>query len=134
MKDAWSRNGRRKGVPDGYTYQEWEELRPKILAKANKLTTLIMENVNLPDPNDEDLARQAMAVAVEIMIAPGDARNRLAAAKTVLEFTKSKPVSTTNLNVSSAESFLKDIIEYDQNYDKVGIESRTRRNPKAISE
>ena len=69
-----------------------------------------MENTKGFEIPKQEFAKEAIVTAVEIMrredIHPKD---KLSAAKTVLEWTLSKPATEANVNVKTAESFLEDI-------------------------
>lgn len=87
-------------------------MRNKALAhakgEAQQLMTL-MEAKGIELPQDAQ-AREALEVGITVMrltdISPKD---RLAAASLVLQYTKAKPASETNLNVKKAEDFLADL-------------------------
>jgi hypothetical protein len=50
---------------------------------------------------------------VEIVQVPGETRERLAAARLVLDFTRSKPVSKSEVSIGKAEEFLSSLLEED---------------------
>ena len=52
------------------------------------------------------MQKEAMESAVEIMRTEGGTRDRLAAARLVLDFTKQKPVTKSDVTVGKAEDFL----------------------------
>lgn len=57
-----------------------------------------------------DFAKEAITTAVEIMRREDiNVKDKLTAAKTVLEWTMAKPASESTVNVKTAESFLEDI-------------------------
>ncbi len=55
---------------------------------------------------EDELAQEALRTAVIIMREPGQAREKLLAARMVLDFTKSKPVTKSEVSVGKAEEFL----------------------------
>lgn len=63
-----------------------------------------------PSPDDES-AKEAMAVAIEIMRGPGADRERLAAAKTILEYTRRKPTVKVDQRISAAEDLLAAVLK-----------------------
>ena len=103
---AKSNCGRKKGRPQ-YSPDTLEEWTAKF-AKAKRDTKIIMEKLTAEGlVTDDDQAKAAMAVAVEIMLQPIAVRDRLQAARTVLEYTKQKPGSKTDAAaVGAAEQFL----------------------------
>jgi len=60
---------------------------------------------------DDESAKEAMAVAVEIMRGTGADRERLAAAKTVLEYTKRKPTVKVDQRIGAAEELLAAVLK-----------------------
>lgn len=67
-----------------------------------------------PEPlADDDAAREALTVAIAIMRAPTDERIRLAAARTVMEYTRTKPTQKTAIALSAAEALLDAVLADD---------------------
>lgn len=60
---------------------------------------------------DNDVAAKAMKAAIEILETPGEHRNRLAAAKTILDFTQTRPVTKSETTLKTAEEFLASIMD-----------------------
>ena len=60
---------------------------------------------------EDEYAKAALETAVEVMRCPGDNRERVAAARLVLDFTKQKPASKSEVALSKAEDFLSSLIE-----------------------
>ena len=94
--------GRPRGVPDGYTRERIEPVRAAIKEEAKRIVNKMSQDYNIED----EYAKTALETAVEVMRCPGDNRERVAAARLVLDFTKSKPVSKNELAISKAEDFL----------------------------
>lgn len=59
-------------------------------------------------------AHEALAVAVALMRAPADDRVRLAAARTVMEYTRTKPTQKTAIAMSAAETLLDAVLADDE--------------------
>ena len=59
---------------------------------------------------DNDVSEEAFKVVLEVLRAPAHARDKLAAAKTLLEYTQRKPVAASEMTLNSAESFLDAIL------------------------
>lgn len=99
-------NGRANGHLDGYTIREWK----RIAARAKEEAKIIVEYMMSKDiiPKDE-YAKEAIEAVVEVMRLPAHPRDKLAAARTVLEWTMAKPASTNNVNVKTAEDFLAEV-------------------------
>jgi len=58
---------------------------------------------------DEDLARKALIEVAAIALGPTSFKNKLAAAKIVLDFTKQKPATKVDAKVGSLEAWLADV-------------------------
>lgn len=101
--------GRPKGVPDGFTREQIEPVRAAIKEEAKRIVNKMSQDYNIED----DYAKTALETAVEVMRCPGDNRERVAAARLVLDFTKSKPVSKNELAISKAEDFLAGLLTDD---------------------
>ena len=99
--------GRPKGVPDGYTKHEIDPIRAKAKKEAKEVVKIMAEKYEIED----EYGQEALQTAVEIMRVPGETRERLAAARLVMEYTKSKPVSKSEVAVSKAEDFLASLLD-----------------------
>ena len=99
--------GRPKGVPDGYRKAEIEPLRVKAKERAEKAVQIMADQYNIED----DYAKEALRTAVEVMQVPGETRERLAAARLVLDFTKSRPASKQEVTIGKAEEFLASLLD-----------------------
>lgn len=107
QRKAWSTKkrknpGRPKGVPDGYTRETIKPLREQAMKDAETVVDIMKKDYGVED----ELAQEALRTAVIIMREPGQAREKLLAARMVLDFTKSKPVSKSEVSVGKAEEFL----------------------------
>jgi hypothetical protein len=122
---AHNKRGRRVGDIAGYTRDEVRRLRKQALRRAERILKR-MEDEGLIDPIDPDdidrtkveqhaegivdddakAARTAMKEVIVQVLMPGPKKDKLAAARTILEFTKAKPTSKTDVNVTAPEDFL----------------------------
>jgi len=66
---------------------------------------------------EDEYQKEALATAVEVMRLVGETRERLAAARLVLDFTKSKPASKSDVSISKAEDFLASLLQEDEQPD-----------------
>jgi hypothetical protein len=75
---------------------------------------------------DDERAEACLEAAIEIVVTKDDKNNnkhcycprdRIAAIKTVLEYTKKKPAQTQHLEVKNAEDFLDELAERAKNSD-----------------
>lgn len=101
--------GRPRGSIDGYSKYELNKQRKQAKAEAKEIVKYMEEKKGFEVPKAE-FAREAIEAAVETMrmeaISPKD---KLTAARLVLDFTLAKPSSSTEITVKTAESFLEDI-------------------------
>jgi len=102
--------GRPRGVPDGYRKETIEPIRSKVKTEARKVVEIMAEQFNIED----EYAKTALETAVEVMKTPGENRERVAAARLVLDFTKSKPSAKSEVSISKAEDFLASLMTDDE--------------------
>ena len=100
-----NKGGRPVAVPDGFTKEIIEPIRNKAKEEAKKAVAI------MTDENENTHAKEALEAAVEILRTPGQTRDRLTAARLVLDFTKSKPVSKQEVTVGKAEAFLSSLLD-----------------------
>lgn len=117
-KERKKSTGRPVGVPDGYRKQMIEPIREREKQNAKEIVSVMADKFGIED----NYATEALEAAVEILRVPGETRERLAAARLVLDFTKQKPASKNELSVSRAEQFLEALILDD----KESIENEER--------
>lgn len=131
VRNAAKKAGRPEGVADGYTKKQIEALRVEAEANADRIISAMAKDdkdLDLEDMSADETqligylkssneaeklvddekatARAAMKEAIVIALMPGNRQTKLQAIRTVLEYTKSKPASTTNTNLNAAEDFL----------------------------
>ena len=131
LRKQWStkprkNGGRPKGVPDGYRKETIEPLRAKAKKEAQEVTKIMSEKYNIED----EYQKEALSTAVEVMRLVGETRERLAAARLVLDFTKSKPASKSDVSISKAEDFLASLLIEDEQTD----EQETDGSKKEVTE
>jgi hypothetical protein len=115
LRKEWStkprkNGGRPKGVPDGYRKETIAPLREQAKKDAKKVVEIMSDKYNIED----EYQKEALSTAVEVMRLVGETRERLAAARLVLDFTKSKPVSKSDVSISRAEDFLASLLQEDE--------------------
>ena len=100
--------GRPKGSIDGYSKSELRKQRAIAKAEAKEMVK-VMEKKGFVVPKEE-FAREAIEAAVETMRMEAiNPKDKLAAARLVLDFTMSKPAAQSEVTVKKAEDFLADI-------------------------
>jgi hypothetical protein len=109
-RKAWmaipgNRVGRKPGQPNGVRWKDFLVIKAAAEARAEKVMKIMNEKKIWVA--DNDVAEKAMRTAVEILSQEvGHTRDRLTAAKTILEFTQTKPVVKNETTLKSAEDFL----------------------------
>ena len=109
LKNRKNKGGRPRNVPDGYTKETIKPIIEKARSEAKKAVILMKEKYEIEDPR----AEEALETAVEIMRTPVHNRDRLQAAKLILDFTKVKPVAKSEITVGKAEEFLSSLLDSD---------------------
>lgn len=112
-------NGKKPGRPagsvDGYSQSELRKQRATAKAEAKEMVKF-MEKKGFEVPEAE-YAREAIEAAVESMRMEAiNVKDKLAAARLVLEFTKAKPAAKSEVTVRTAEDFLADIAKEMEQY------------------
>lgn len=126
----------RFGVPDGMRRKQADKLWAKARKKADRLHAMMVEDgtvaaltdmervqlttdtgkpldkyVDVPT-TDEQKASLALKTAMVMVLSPlSNAQTKLAATRTILEYTKKKPAQATDLNVTSAEAWLAQVVK-----------------------
>lgn len=108
-------NPYRKGVFDGYTKATAEIAWAKAKAEAKQIMAYLKENDMIekvgPDDKYAQFADEALEAAITLVRTPMNEQQRLAAARLVLDFTKSKPVAKNEVTVKTAEDWLQNVLE-----------------------
>jgi hypothetical protein len=86
--------------------EQADALRAKVKKEAEKVVEVMAEKYGVED----DYAKEALKTAVEVMRMVGETRERLSAARLVLDFTKQKPVAKSEVAVAKAEDFLSSLL------------------------
>ena len=59
---------------------------------------------------DNDIAEESVKTLVEVLRLPGAEKDRISAAKTLLEYTQRKPAAYSEVTLNKAESFLEAVL------------------------
>lgn len=83
------------------------------LRQARLEATLTMKKLDKAGVLDDadDMARAALHEALVVMRGPTTAKDKLTAARLVLDFTKAKPASKQEIQVSTAEAWLEEVTQ-----------------------
>ena len=121
LREVGAKNHRPKGTPDGWGRQpeELAEAREQAKIKAEKKVKQMIDQGLLP--NDDDIAKRAVGVLLEIAEGPDNANVKAGAAKALLEFTKQKPVNKHEVK-AVAEEWLASLDEPESEEDTQSIE------------
>ena len=104
------KRGRPHGLQDGVGLKKYLKRLEVAKVKAERAIK-VMADENLWKA-DNDVASKAMQTAIEIMLSQeGTTQNRLAAAKTILDFTQTKPVVKNETTLKTAEEFLSSLMD-----------------------
>lgn len=109
----------RTGIPHGYTRATVAPLWAEARRKADRFIKKMTEEGILPDPiliipdSDEAKGVAALHEAAVLALGPTDKQLKLAAIRTVLEYTRSKPESKSKLTLNTSEQFLAEIAAED---------------------
>lgn len=106
-------NPYRKGVFDGYNKAQAEEYWAKAKAEAKVIMQYLKENDMVDTPENDkyaSMAEEALEAAITVVRTPINQQTKLTAARLVLDFTKSKPVSKQEVNVKTAEDWLSNVL------------------------
>jgi hypothetical protein len=100
------KKSKRTAIPDGHRRPDAEKKRAKGEARAKRIVKLMVEKYNIEDVH----AQEAIEYAVAVIKSKADAtRERLAAARLVLDFCKTKPTSKSEVTIRSAEELLAEL-------------------------
>ena len=104
------KRGRPHGLQDGVGLKKYLKRLEVAKVKAERAIK-VMADENLWKA-DNDVASKAMQTAIEIMLSQeGTTQNRLAAAKTILDFTQTRPTTKSETTLKTAEEFLSSLID-----------------------
>ena len=107
MRNRKNKGGRPLGVPDGHSKETIKPIVDKAKEDAKRAVSIMKKEYDIEDPR----AEEALETAVEIMRTPVHNRDRLQAAKLILDFTKVKPVAKSEITVGKAEEFLSSLLD-----------------------
>ena len=134
LRREWSKRprkngGRPRGTPDGYRSEQIKPIREKAKVEAKKVVKIMSKKFDIED----EYSKEALGAAVEIMRVPGETRERLAAARLVLDFCRSKPASRSDVTIGKAEDFLASLLTTTNEEEQVHDDGQeATRDPKAF--
>ena len=110
-----NKGGRPAGTPDGYTAISIAPIRKQAKLDAERIVKIMAQENEI----DDVYAIEALKAAVEIMREPGMNRDRLTAARMVLDFTKTKPAAKSEVTIGKAEQFLESLLVADTEEEQI---------------
>lgn len=106
------KSGRPGGLPNGWTKDRWAWHLFCIKHTSHRYLENVIKDNELDRTNPDDAAAiEALTKAVHIMRSDSPQVQQLAAAKLILEFTKAKPSSKSDVTVHTAEDFLAQVMK-----------------------
>lgn len=100
----------RANIPNGMTRESVAPLLAEARLRADRFIQKMKDEDILPviviPDSDEAKAEAALGEAYAMAIGPGEKQIKLAAARTVLEWTRAKPASKSTINVNTSEDWL----------------------------
>jgi hypothetical protein len=104
---------KRTGTPNGMTRATAAPLWADARLKADRFIKQMQDEGELPNVvipgSDEEKGVAALHAATVLALGPGDRQAKLAAIRTVLEWTKAKPASRQKIDVTTSEDWLAQI-------------------------
>lgn len=97
------------GAPPGWTKREYMLATEIAKTEAQRILKRMEKDSGELLPEDQ-LARECLKTAYEIMRSPTKPADKLKAIKTILEFTKAKPATKSDVTVRTAEDFLDELM------------------------
>jgi hypothetical protein len=101
-------NGRKLGHPWGIREKKLTRLQKKAAKQVQK----DMENIKKKLELDE-VAEEALTGALTVLRNPNSQQTKLAAAKLLLDFSKTKPVAKSEVSINAAEAWLASLADDD---------------------
>lgn len=107
-------NPYRRGVFDGHTKASAGAIWKQAGQEAKLIMKYLKENDMVETPKDDKyagMADEALEAAITVVRTPANEQTRIAAARLVLDFTRSKPAAKSEVNVKTAEDWLQNVFE-----------------------
>jgi hypothetical protein len=102
------RPGRGLGVLDGTRKTTIGPIREQAKQDAEKVWNYMVEKKVFQA--DNDVAEESVKTLVEILRLPGAEKDRISAAKALLEYTQRKPAAYSEVTLNKAETFLEAVL------------------------
>jgi hypothetical protein len=99
-------------VPNGMTRETVAPLLEQAREQADRFIQKMIDEGHLPvavPDSDDAKAEAALKEACVIALSPGEKQAKMAAIRTVLEWTRAKPASKSSININASEDWLAEI-------------------------
>lgn len=106
-------NPYRKGVWDGFTKETAKPVWEQAQREAKAIVKFLKENDMVDTPKDDkyaSFADEALEAAITVVRTPANEQVKIAAARLVLDFTRSKPAAKNEVTVNKAEDWLASVM------------------------
>lgn len=110
-KARWAKNPEMIHPPLGWTHDQYVLFLEEAKREAKRIIDIMADEGRIPDDPE---AKEAMTTVLALMRGPGSKDFKLKAARTVLEWTKSKPIAKHDHTIRTAEDFLDDLANSDE--------------------
>lgn len=107
------RKNSRFGIFDGHNREQSEQIWAEAKVKAERIISKMKEK-GIIAQDEDPRAVAALHTAIEVMQTPVNQGTALAAARLVLDFTKSKPVAKHEHTINAAEQWLAAVSDEDE--------------------
>jgi hypothetical protein len=118
-RKAWREKSRKSleqrtpfGKPSDWTKAEYAIFLDQAQKEAKRIYKIMADEGRIPE---NEMAAKSLEVAFEMVTTNMHPRDRLQAVRTVLEYTKQKPASKSDITLKTAEDFLDELAEHDDN-------------------
>lgn len=98
--------GRKPGVPTGRTYKQQAQIVAEQQPEIRRILKKMAQQGELPD---DPMAVESLKESLTVLRTSKDHKMKLAAARLILDFTKSKPTAKVEHTVRTAEDFLDEL-------------------------
>lgn len=99
------------GQPKGWLKKDFLRAQAEAEREARRIFHIMKEQGLLP--GTDDIADEALLAVLTMMRQPGPVKDKHSLARTLLEYTRSKPSTKTDVTVRTAEDFLDELSELD---------------------
>lgn len=104
-REAAAKGLTRFGIPDGMRKEEAARVNAAAAVRAREIVSK-MKDKGIIDETVDPRAEKALTAAIEVLETPVNQQTKLAAARLLLDFLKTKPTAKSEVTVNAAEQWL----------------------------